>query len=241
MSKHHQTRTPAGTPAGGQFTASERDEADVSLTPPPETPKWTMPPPNPNWVPEPTTAELFAAATDPAARDRLLQREFEETPSTMLNVVTLVDELSFDRPDPWKYDEEDSTYGYHVGEVEVLGERRWFVWQNMGWEVTDVQLCESREDAEATWRWECASHGDVYFDDWEYEDDPDMEPRTPEQIEARVDRQWVFFARATGLPEDVSREMMKARVDAKVMAEITGGKPDLSQLAAYRMLAALRS
>lgn len=212
----------------------------MSQTPRPA--RASVPPtPAPEWTPPPTTAEQFATATDPGERDRLLQREFEETPTTRLRVVNLVDEVVFERADAWKYDEDDSAHGYHIGGVELLGERRWFVWDSTGYQVDNVQLCTSREDAAAKWREVCISQSDIYFDDWEYEEDPDLKPRTQTQMDARVDRAWPFFARATGLPEDVSREMLRARVDAQAMADVTGGNPDLRQLNAYRTLAALRA
>ncbi|QIK74749.1 hypothetical protein [Nocardioides piscis] len=187
-------------------------------------------------------AERQAAATDPEERDRLFEKEFEETPVPRLKVVNMVDELVHQRSDWETYDPEDATYGDHIGEVELLGERRWFVWTTEGYEVTpgSVHMFASQEEAESGWRRLCASHGDVYFDDEDYEDDPHKEPMTSGVLEARVDRQWGYFARATGLPENVSRALMKGRMDALVVAAATGGHPTPEQLAAYEMLAALR-
>lgn len=172
-----------------------------------------------------------------------LLRAFKDTPAHRLKVLTLADEVILDRPDRGQYDEADGTYGYHVAEVEVLGHHRWFVWSNVGYEVAadSVQLCEGRSDADARWKELCASKCDVYFDDWEYEDDPGREPRAPGQIEARLDRQWQFAARATGLPERESRAVLKARMDVGEIARATGGSPTDEQIGAYRVIAALRT
>lgn len=59
----------------------------------------------------------------------------------------MADKVVFDRPDAWQYDDEAGTLGYHVAEVEVLGNRRWLVWENIGYQVNAVELCEGREDA----------------------------------------------------------------------------------------------
>lgn len=81
----------------------------------------------------------------------------------------------------------------------------------------------------------------MYFDDWEYEDDPSRESRTPEQIDARVDRQWQFATRATGLPELESRAVLEARMDVAQIARATGGSPTEEQIAAYRVMAVLHT